>query len=358
MKIGIITFHRADNYGAVLQAYALQKALIKKGFQVEIVDYVSDYLKNPFGKANWKTKGFIAQLLTLFGEISRMPRRKAFDDFRKLLVLTEPVTKKELPGIEKDFDLFVAGSDQVWNYKITNQDGTYLLDFVRDTNKKGSYAASFGFTDVDPTLIVWYQKLLVSFRYLNVREKSSLPLLRKIIDRSGDVVVDPTLLLLKQDWMNLAILPSNKGPYILTYQVGMDKELIEYAKFLSQKTGFKLYSIPFPQGGIAKSHFIMNAGPREWLGWIANAQYVITDSFHGVALSIALEKEFFVHHSTRGVVLSSRIDDLLSELNITDHYIFFKDECFPKKIDYDSVSKKLHTIREYSINKILEMCGD
>lgn len=359
MIIGIITFHRANNYGAVLQAYALQRVLINSGFEAKIVDYESNYLKYPFAKINWKQKGLFAQILTLLGEFSRLPRRKAFDDFRKLLVCTKPVKKEDLPNIEKDFDLFVVGSDQVWNYKITNRDGSYFLDFVKDSNKKASYAASFGFTSVDSSLIEWYKSMLTNFNYLNVREKSSLPLLKKITNQYGNIVLDPTLLLTKKDWLDLAVFPSETKPYILTYQVGMDKELISFVRRLAKKTGYKIYSIPFPQGGIIKSRFIMNAGPKEWLGWIANAQYVITDSFHGVALSIALEKEFFVHHNIRGAVLSSRINDLMNELGIQNHILSFNnDERLPEEIDYSIITSNLQNIKINSMNVISEMCGE
>lgn len=356
MKIGIVTFHRADNYGAVLQAYALQQVMIENGIDVKIVDYVSDYLKYPFAKINWKTKGIVAQIFTMVGEISRMPRKKPFQEFRKRLVCTRPLGKKELFSIEDEFDLFIAGSDQVWNPKITNFDTTYLLDFVKDKNKKGSYAASFGLTQLNKDLKQKYKSLLKDFCFLNVREPSALPLLKEISGRTGQIVIDPTLLLEKTYWMNLAQKPKTKKPYILTYQVGMNKELIKYAKFLSKKTGYEIYSIPLPQGGLIKSKWILDADPCRWLGYIASAEYVITDSFHGTALSIALEKEFFVCHSV-GTKLNSRIDDLMAELEIRNHHITGDMENVPQKINYEKVSSRLTKIRRKSMEKIFEMCG-
>lgn len=358
MKIGILTFHKADNYGALLQVYALQQILLKRGFDVKVIDYVGEYLKHPFGLANWKTRGVMAQFLTLAGELSRLPRRKKFEEFRQKLICTAPISQKELPSLESQFDLFIAGSDQVWNYQITNKDSAYLLDFVTNGAKKGSYAASFGFAKASRDVVDWYRPFLQNYKYLNIRERSALPMVKDMAGRGASVVMDPTFLISKEEWLKTAVLPQTKEPYILTYQVGMSKELLRYAKFLAAKTGYKLYSIPLPQGGLARSRNIVTAGPCEWLGWIAQAQYVVTDSFHGVALSVLFEKEFFVRIAATVAERSSRIDDLLSMLEIRDRYIRPENgDSVPEPIDYASVAARLRKCIDQSFAKLMEMCG-
>ncbi|NJP39847.1 polysaccharide pyruvyl transferase family protein [Oscillospiraceae bacterium HV4-5-C5C] len=357
MKVGIITFHRANNYGAVLQAYALQEAVRQHGHGAFIIDYESSYLKHPFALVNWKRKGVMSQALTLLGELSRIPRIKPFDEFRRFLNMTASVEKDGLTAVASTFDVVITGSDQVWNYMITNQDGAYFLDFVQEPTKKGSYAASFGFSDInDLNIRHWYSEKLASFSYLNVREKSALPLVKELTGKPAKITIDPTLLLSKADWDELAIDPPITKPYILTYQVGMDPNLIKCASHLAKKYGYKVYSIPFPQGGMLKTSFVLHAGPLEWLGWIKNAAFVVTDSFHGVALSIAFEKEFYAVISSRGSVLSSRIIDLLQALDIDNHRIKNPDQIPDTSIDYSNVGYKLQALRQQSDCILQGMC--
>jgi len=356
MKIGIVTFHNADNYGATLQAYALQTVLCQAGHEALLVDYTSDYLKKPFGVENFRKKGVFGEMLTLAGEITRLPRKKPFRDFRKKhYSLTRELSKGELPLLNDEFDLFITGSDQVWNYKISNSDGAYFLDFVTDTAKKGSYAASFGFSSLPEDTTDWYREKLKDFRFLNIREPSGAQILRDLLGVESKVVLDPTLLLTKEDWAAVAVPPPVKGDYILTYQVGMDKNLLNYAKKLGEQLKCPVYSIPFPQGGLIPTHLVMTAGPKEWLGWIQNARCIVTDSFHGLALSLAFEKEFMVCYSARGRVLKSRQEDLMNALGIAGHTLTEDMTHAPEILDYNQIRPNMERLRMESMKALMDM---
>lgn len=359
MKVGIVTVHRANNYGAAVQAYALQRVLRDDGIEAQFIDYVGAFLKHPFGIENFRKKGLLGEAFTFVGELSRLPRRKKFNDFRKrYFICTKELNKEELGGLEEQFDLFIAGSDQVWNYRITNQDGAYLLDFVKSYDKKGSYAASFGLTRIERKYREWYSQSLSDIKYLNVREKSAIPIVKKYTNRIPKVVLDPTLLLSKEEWEKIVVEPKVEGDYILSYQVGMDRHLVEYISFLSKVTGLPVYSIPFTQGGYTKMHPIMDAGPSEWLGWIKKARYVITDSFHGMALSIIFERNFAVNVSAQGEILSSRLKDLLDITGIKGRNINEIGNVVVEEIDYSVINMRIEEHRKYSLGILRGMVLD
>lgn len=356
MKVGILTMHKADNYGAVAQAYALQQTLRYEGYEAKIIDYVGDFLKHPLAPVNWRVKGPVAELLTLAGELSRLPRRRGFRNFRMRMECTQPVLKKDLPELSRQFDWIIAGSDQVWNYRITNSDGAYFLDFVQAPCKKGSYAASVGLSELPEDRKPWYREQFRQFDFFNLREKSALPLMRQFTDKPLHVTIDPVFLLPRKNWESILERPPVDQPYILTYQVGMDKRLIECAAQLSKETGYPVYSIPLPQGGLIKARPVLNASPEQWLGWIANAAYVVTDSFHGTAFSIVFERQFFVNYSVQVTQLSSRIRDLLEELGITGRNLSqVRGSAEDPQIDYEPVRRKLEEARLRSMNCLRTM---
>jgi len=356
MRIGILTFHQADNYGAVAQAYALMQVLCSYGHDAVIIDYTSEYLKNPFGLKNFRNKGLVAQCLTLAGECTRLPRKRKLRAFRKkYLQMTSYKKKEELDDLNEQFDLFIAGSDQVWNTKISGGDSTYFLDFVKDKNKKGSYAASIGFSSLTKEEKSWYYKLLNDFEYLNVREEAGAKLIKEITGRDAAVTLDPTLLLDAQHWKKLAKKPEVDEDYILTYQVGMDRDLLDYAEYLGKTYGCPVYSIPLPQGGFIKAKPLINLGLEEWLGYFQHAKYVVTDSFHGLVFSLIMEREFCVCYSERERSLTSRQLNLMNLLGIEGRNIKSIGKQIPHLIDYDGVSKRLLEQRKKSLGILLEM---
>jgi hypothetical protein len=267
--------------------------------------------------------------------------------------MTKPVSRAELNNIENNFDLFVVGSDCVWNDDITDMDSTYLLDFVRDNKKKGSYAASFGFHEVDEKLVSYYKPLLSEFSYINCREESGVNNVEKICNKSANLVLDPTILLSKADWSKIVIPHKAEKKYIFVYQLSPSKLLEDTVYELQKKTGYDVITIPFPLGGMYKTKIDLVAGPQEWIGYIRNAEYIVTDSFHGTVFSIIFEKQFFSCVNENG----TRIINILTQLGLKE-YIYTND-CKPninrEPINYDFVTSVLNEKRKESIDILKEM---
>ena len=205
MKVGIITFHRAINYGAILQAYALKKKIDELGNVTKVIDYVNLKEEKACKIINTNSlKSFIGSLLKF-----RFKKRKdiKFVDFRKKYLNLTPVvgTKGALKELNAQFNVFITGSDQVWNYNIIGGDMTYLLDFANE-GKKNSYAASFGVINIEEKYKRQYSDLLNSFTNIAVREDAGAKIIRELCHKEVPVVLDPTLLLDAFEWMRLTVV--------------------------------------------------------------------------------------------------------------------------------------------------------
>lgn len=249
MKIGIITFHRAVNYGAVLQAYALQTMIQKLGADVEILDYRCSYLEdnyNPIkilGRAS-NIKGFLGILVKVFP--SAVKKKRSFDRFLKdhLNISKERYNRNSVYQSNQVYDIFITGSDQVWNYNHTNFDKSFFLNFVNDSSKKTAYAASLGFGSLPDKYVEEYRNLLSDFRAISVREKSAQQILKDILKKEVPVMPDPVFLLDKEEWDR--IIPSGqtiKDKYILVYELMPSESLFKFALKLQHETGYKIIRI-------------------------------------------------------------------------------------------------------------------
>lgn len=352
MKVGTLTFHTFNNYGSVLQAYALQNAIKKMGIDTEIIDYRNDYAHTPYTIKALKRKGLGGYLLGLAGPVSRIPRYAAFKRFRENhLDLSPRVNRQQLESgeVEKEYDLFLVGSDVVWNDAVTDFDKTFFLDWVDDASKKGSYSASFGFSEIPKGLHDDYRDALSSFAYFNMREASAVSIIGELLDREANLVLDPTLLLTNEDWSTVATDYSDKGDYIFVYQLAPSQRLIDFAQNLSKKTGYPLKFIMFPMGKPIKAQNGFTEGPSEWLGLIKDAKYVVSDSFHGTAFSIIFNKNFYTEIAPSRVGFGTRIEGILETFNLKDRLIRKPDEIDLTPIDYDQVNLELARRREDSL---------
>lgn len=177
-KIGIITFHRADNYGAVLQAAALQRAIIWMEYSCEILDYDARIISKNYDVI-LKTS-VVQALKSLLEYKERKHKKQVFDAFRnKQMLFSPPIDKENLEIIADEYDKIITGSDQVWNYNLTASDGAYFLDFVQNSHKKLSYAASFGIGEIPVNKFAWYKDKLADFGHISVREKKGVELAKK-----------------------------------------------------------------------------------------------------------------------------------------------------------------------------------
>lgn len=349
MKIGIITFQETNNYGAILQNFALQQAIIQKGHSAETINYKSTYISKPYRFIHLKNKGLLSYIFGVLGYLIYMPRTKKCNQFRKLIHYSKPIEKDNIHALNETYDIFITGSDQVWNYKLTGMDTTYMLDFVTDKSKCNSYAASIGLLNIDPLQQKQYYTLLNNFHFITVREKSASVLLKHILNKEIPIASDPCLLLSKNRWEQIAIEPKNFCNYILIYQLGFSIDAVKLAKQIAKEKSLRMIFIPFPVGKFAFGKWDITAGNAELVGYIKNAEYVITDSFHGTLFSIIFNKKFFTKISGTHAGVSSRIFDLLTHYGLTNR-IIQENMNYNQKISYDTINKLLEKDRKISLD--------
>lgn len=310
-EIGIMTYFAAENYGAVLQAYALQETLRVMGHQAEFVNYRPEYIFKPYKLRCIRQKGLKQYLLGVAGHLSRIPMRKSFARFRENLNISAPYTKAGLGQSESAYDYFLVGSDQVWNYKVNGEDTSYFLDFVQDDSKKFCYSASIGMTDLDEVHTEKFVKYLKKFNNVSVREASAQKLLQERCKIRASWNLDPTLLLGKEGWMKFIDDKFPHRDYILVYQIGMSKQFVTLIEEYAKKMSKKVVVIPFPRGRVAGAKYHIDAGPKEFLNYIYYADEIFTDSFHCTVFSIIFQKKFRVGIFGDKKETGSRITDLL-----------------------------------------------
>lgn len=349
MKLGILTFHRAANYGAVLQVYALQHYLLSKGYDTEIIDYKCNSIEHVHSPLYFLyCRGWLKKCKQFLRSIIKSKKRRLFNHFideHLRLSKTRNITKDSIQETAAEsYDVIIAGSDQIWNPYLTNNDTTYLLDFVSSKVIKISYAASIGVAQLPSACHITYRKLLKKFDAVSVREKQGQLLLNNICKKNYKIMLDPTLLLSSEDWKRFMVNPPYNN-YILLYTIKPDKKLEKYALEAAKKKQMPLIYISDTLLRRKKIIYIPYATPEEWVGLFAGASYIITNSFHGTAFSISFNKKFIIGLSTEPHNVNSRIIDLLRELEITatvkDTYILSDNN-----INWDTVNFRLKEMRK------------
>ena len=320
-KIGILTFHRASNYGAVLQTYALQKYLISVGYEAEIIDYRCDAIEKHIKSVGFNYN-FIHPIKFLRGLKNKrilIDKRKYFRDFieRNVILSKTVYDSHNVENSNAEYDLFFVGSDQVWSPIITGLDETYFLSFVCDKKKKNSYAASVGNSIIEETYKSFFSSRLNSFNKISVREESTRCSLNEIVEKDVCSVVDPVFLLKKEDWILIEEKPRFKLPkkFVVLYLLFEDKNLIQYAKDLSKKHNAKIIYITenlFNIGGVLNKRKVT---PCNWIYLFNHAIEIVTNSFHGTAMSMILNKRFVV-----GLIenrpINNRLKDLTNRIGV------------------------------------------
>lgn len=363
IKTATITFHKAVNYGAILQTYALQHSILNLKIDNEIINYDCNLISDEYKLINTKSiKTFIKSIMAFKMFYCK---KKKFEFFiKKYIVLTNPVTKDILKSedFNNKYDFFITGSDQVWNYEITNLDDAYFLNFVKDEKKIKSYAASFGVNSIPEKLKPIYIKYLKRFSGLLVREKTGKNIIHGLMDKKVNTVLDPVLLLDRNEWNKIVSrtkFDDIKDKYILIY---MDTPYIKlFAKKLSIKYKLPIFNIA--DLILKKENKIGNTeselGPEDFVNIIKNARFIITASFHAVVFSIIYNKEFFINNVDKTKEnRSSRQKDLLDLLEIKDREIFnHNDDTDFAPIDWNNVNKKLESERNKSIYELKKMLG-
>jgi len=349
MKVSILTFHGSHNYGAMLQAFAIQKAVEKKVDNVEIINYrtqenIETY--KVFKKVN-SLKSGIKFLFTLKNYKELMKGYKNFEGFiNNFMYTTKPYsTNFDLLNAQLDTDLIIVGSDQVWNWD-SKLDLTYLLDFADNHIKKTSYAASMGDSILNEEKAKIVIPILENFNYITVREEWAKNQLGKHGIKSRRVL-DPVFLLNKTEWENYSTPRRINEKYIILYVLGKSSQINNIIDKVNAEKKYKVVLITDePYKNINCDYCFRDSGPQEFLSLIEYAECVLTTSFHGTALSLIYGKEFYTVSRNRKSV---RILDLLKDLDIEHRYIDTVDDIhLDRKIDYYTTSNKLKTMIDES----------
>lgn len=352
-RIATLTFHRASNYGAMLQTMALEHTLNSfPDVQAEVLDYRCEAVESGYRPWHLYQKNLKQVLLMSYLFFPRWIRNHKFAKFLKqnISLSEKSYHKKNVSEAESNYDCFFTGSDQVWSPVCTNGDKTYFLDFVRDSKKKVSYAASFGFDKMSEEYEEHFGNLLRQLSYVSIREKQNCSIIEKLDIENSDVHIDPVFLLKKAEWEAIAKKPKLED-YILIYLLQPSPQMIAFGKELAEKTGKRLVTLNPNGHGEKGIKNIMTAGPEEFLGWICYADYVLTNSFHGLAFSILFHKNFWLEYQGQAFKANSRLKNLV-ELFQLENCVWSPENAsqLGRKVDFDALDKVVQEQREHSFH--------
>lgn len=333
--VAVMTLHNSPNYGSCLQTYATQAVLSGIGVAPRIIDYYREDAI-PENETDRALNGQLVKKMPIFRlpgvkalariPVSRIVARRAapLNEFRRSrLALTDHkyYSYEDLEADPPQADIYCTGSDQVWN-SVWNKgfNKAFYLEFAPAEAKRIAYAASIGKSSLEEWEKAPMREALLKYSHISVREEEAVELLDSVGIQGAVPVIDPTLMLTREDWGQIA---SNKRipaqPYILIYQLNKNPEFDQYAQKLSKKLGLPLYRIAY---GVHEKrrgeHTIVCPRVEEFLGLFLGAEYVLTDSFHGTAFSVNLGRKFVAISPGR---FSGRIMNLLSMTGATNHYL-------------------------------------
>lgn len=348
-KVGIITFHRANNYGAALQCYALQETLTSLGYDVVVIDYRQPYIEMAYNPIRWDIVrmgltrprllgGYLIKVLP-----ERWHRAQKYNRFRHRYFRCS-VKVNSAGEMPQDIDLYIIGSDQMWSLHCTGGklDELYFGDFPHCRNSKiCCYAISSNLRSLDEIGRNTLSEYVQNFSSLSFREKTICDKVEEMTGACGRVDLDPTLLLDQKVWEKMADKPLTTKKYVLTYFVHddvNDEYLKSQVKIFSLKRGCEVVNV-----------FDIAVSPTEFLSAIKNATYIIASSFHATVFSILFKKQFYSIKTDDGKDI--RYINLLDELGVLNRVIDISELAIQEsnEIDYGKVQKRLEILRKESI---------
>ncbi|WP_394121300.1 polysaccharide pyruvyl transferase family protein [Planococcus donghaensis] len=354
MKIGIQTFHKTTNYGAILQTYALQKYINDRGIDCEIIDYSSPAITRREEPMKLKNIVSFKDLLKyITGSRAQKLKHKKFDLFIQNFIKISDIhyVKKSLNKASSVYDIIIVGSDQVWNLDLTEKDYSYFLDYASNKTLKCSYAPSFGYEQIPEIYKEESKFFLEQFNYLSVREQQGEAIINELTNRISTVVLDPTFLLPKEQWETISSGDKVKKNYILVYFIHNGDSTFDFIKKLANDYDCEIIYINKTFRLKKGMKNIRSASPNEFLTLLINAEFVVTGSFHGVALSIIMNKQFFYERASNKNNYNSRIDSIITLLNLEEQNILLNENDY-SSIDYNLVEGKLRIFKKTSIEYI------
>ena len=313
MKIRTITCSYADNQGALLQTYALARHLEGQGHDVQVIDYRPYYIS--YNPRLWYVPASAKELGKLWLQFPERKRARkahlAFEAFsRKHIPLTERSYRnvEELRKSPPEADLYIAGSDQIWNTELPNgTDPAFYLDFGPDSVRRESYAASFGTRELKAGTEDLVKGLLSRFDEITVRESSGLKILEGL-GIKGELRDDPVFLLSAGEWDTVADGTGKGEEYVLVYDFFADPAIRRKAREIARKDSLRIFSAGPFRYRYADKDFCAS-GPETFVSLVRNARAVVTNSFHAIAFSLIFGKEFEFVPRPDG--LNDRIEDIL-----------------------------------------------
>ena len=374
MKVGILTILNVNNYGAELQCCALYRKLQQLGYDAEVINYLFGIHPEHVFEGEKRTVPIplkqlikvkllpvVQNMFCMFHQKNKRLRNKRFDEFHaKYNHLTSTVypSVKSLYEAKFNYDVLCIGSDQVWNYMKGYSLEPFFACFDKNNTKKITYASSIGLSSLSVEAEQVFKKELASFAYISVREQQASEILEKLLDRKIDVVLDPTLILNKQEWIEVAkydMCPKEK--YLLVYIVTIKPcdYVLTLARHIAKQRNLKIVRIcrdAYPEHSGSDVEEILTAGPSDFVGLFSKAEFVVTNSFHGTVFSINFSKPFYSviksHHST-----NSRLTSILKKLGLEDRIVPVGSQLpMISDIDFSDPSAKLEAERKLSIEYI------
>lgn len=351
MRVKVLTFHAVSNHGSALQTLATQKKLESLGCQVEFIDYRRYDCVNAFNLCKFWNRGrhfpsTWIRTLILWPQFKRWD--KIFGRFRKKYInlgQSMYTTEEELKSFPLDADAYIVGSDQVWNTDWN--EGIippFFLSFIPDNKKKISYSSSFGLSELPKEYKPGIKNLLSKFAHISVRESSGVKILNDL-GLEGEHILDPTLNMDQDFWKQYIGERKIKEPYLLIYQLYSSKEFDEYAEKVARHKGLKLVRFcTLYHQLLRKGKGVLAPEVEDFVTMIYHADMVVTDSFHGTAFCVNLNKNFISIIPKFG----DRIYSLLKLVGLEKHAV----------TDFDNVSISDEKPDFTNVNKVLDQMRD
>ena len=371
-KVGIMTFHASHNCGSMLQAFALQTAIEELGYQPEIINFSNDGQQTLYSVnfQNNNLKGIVKNIL-IFPHRKRI--KKVYQSYEIFMRKTFKLSQNNYSNLEElnendlKYDMYVCGSDQIWNITISDGDDAYFLPFVKK-HKKIAYAPSFGAKNINvyATNIEKYKNYLKDFKFLSIRENNGSKWLLDLINKKVPVVLDPTLIIDKKNYYKLEQETGISGRYIFYYAPGYMTEITSFVEKISKKYNLPVIvwnSKQYYVKGLNKKGFKLpvNENPGIYLTLIKNAELVITTSFHGSIFSTIYKKNFWIMKNGGMHGDDERVLTLIKELDLEDRLIVPNyDDNFDyfKAVNYKQYDANLIKLRKKSIDYLSKALGD
>lgn len=355
MNIHLITIHHIHNFGSVFQAYSLQKYLSDLGFGVDIIDYRPAY----YNSGRNKIKTIIGKLLNAKAYISRKRKFESFVNEYEVLSKKKYNSLKQLKlDYKHSNDVFIAGGDQLWNsYHPCGKDDAYKLAFT-DSPNKFAIGTSIGRNNHSEEELLTLAKKVEHFKALFLREKSTVNRFSKYVKMPCEHIIDPVGLLDVADFKQMAIKPQKSEPYAVMYLADSGDILNECIKELSREKKLKIVHICGFRKKCYCDVFEKDTGPRELLGYILDADFVLSASFHATMFSIIFNKQFAT--ILPNAQTNERIESLLKYFGLENRIVKNTRDitCLNEIIDFAPVNEKLEKFRRESKEMIRKTICD